>query len=127
MKDPTGRDADNIAYGSTLSNDRHTGQTFDYLIANPRYGKDWKRDEVASRRIRRPARSSRWGSAFAAAAPAMVDFNKSILGSSVDSMEKFQAGVAGKTEDVVVSRIFPTTHFAFRKILRMPAEVTGSS
>jgi type I restriction enzyme M protein len=49
MKDPTGRDADNIAYGSVLSNDRHAGQTFDYLIANPPYGKDWKRDEVEVR------------------------------------------------------------------------------
>jgi type I restriction enzyme M protein len=49
MKDPTGRDADNIAYGSTLSNDRHAGQSFDYLIANPPYGKDWKRDEDAVR------------------------------------------------------------------------------
>src|SRR5438552_2741907 len=49
MKDPTGRDADNIAYGSTLSNDRHAGITFDYLIANPPYGKDWKRDEDAVR------------------------------------------------------------------------------
>lgn len=49
MKDPTGRDADHIAYGSTLSNDRHAGQTFDYLIANPPYGKDWKRDEDAAR------------------------------------------------------------------------------
>src|SRR5438309_6293606 len=47
MKDPTGRDADNIAYGSTLSNDRHAGKSFDYLIANPPYGKDWKRDEEA--------------------------------------------------------------------------------
>ena len=45
MKDPTGRDADHIAYGSVLSNDRHAGQMFDYLIANPPYGKDWKRDE----------------------------------------------------------------------------------
>ena len=44
MKDPTGRDADNISFGSTLSNDRHAGQSFDYLIANPPYGKDWKRD-----------------------------------------------------------------------------------
>jgi type I restriction enzyme M protein len=42
MKDPTGRDADNIAFGTTLSNDRHSGSTFDYLIANPPYGKDWK-------------------------------------------------------------------------------------
>ena len=49
MKDPTGRDADNIAYGSTLSNDRHAGMTFDYLITNPPYGKDWKRDEDAVR------------------------------------------------------------------------------
>jgi type I restriction enzyme M protein len=45
MKDPTGRDADNIAYGSVLSKDRHAGSRFDYLIANPPYGKDWKRDE----------------------------------------------------------------------------------
>jgi type I restriction enzyme M protein len=49
MKDPTGRDADNIEYGSTLSNDRHAGSRFDYLIANPPYGKDWKRDEEAVR------------------------------------------------------------------------------
>ncbi len=47
MKDPTGRDADNIAYGSALSNDRHAGVSFDYLIANPPYGKDWKRDAEA--------------------------------------------------------------------------------
>ncbi|HEV2440975.1 MAG TPA: class I SAM-dependent DNA methyltransferase, partial [Steroidobacteraceae bacterium] len=39
MKDPTGRDADKIMYGSTLSNDRHAGRAFDYLIANPPYGK----------------------------------------------------------------------------------------
>jgi len=49
MKDPTGRDADNIAYGSVLSNDRHADRRFDYLIANPPYGKDWKRDEDAVR------------------------------------------------------------------------------
>jgi type I restriction enzyme M protein len=47
MKDPTGKDADNIMFGSTLSNDRHSGHTFDYQIANPPYGKDWKRDEDA--------------------------------------------------------------------------------
>ncbi len=49
MKDPTGRDADNIAFGSTLSNDRQAGHAFDYLITNPPYGKDWKRDEEAVR------------------------------------------------------------------------------
>ena len=47
MKDPTGRDADKVAYGSTLSNDGHAGRRFDYLITNPPYGKDWKRDKSA--------------------------------------------------------------------------------
>ena len=49
IKDPTGRDADNLAYGTTLSNDAHAARSFDYLIANPPYGKDWKRDERAVR------------------------------------------------------------------------------
>jgi type I restriction enzyme M protein len=61
MKDPTGRDADNIAYGSTLSNDRHTGRGFDYLIANPPYGKDWKRDEQAVRAEHERGASGRFG------------------------------------------------------------------
>jgi type I restriction enzyme M protein len=49
IKEPKGRDADNIAFGSVLSNDKHSGRTFDYLIANPPYGKDWKRDEETVR------------------------------------------------------------------------------
>lgn len=49
IKEPTGRDADNVAFGSTLSNNRHQGRSFDYVIANPPYGKDWKRDEDAVR------------------------------------------------------------------------------
>jgi type I restriction enzyme M protein len=61
MKDPTGRDADNIAYGSTLSKDRHSGQTFDYLIANPPYGKDWKRDEDAVRAEHERGAAGRFG------------------------------------------------------------------
>ena len=49
IKDPTGRDADNIEYGTTLSNDAHSSRSFDYLIANPPYGKDWKRDQSSVR------------------------------------------------------------------------------
>ena len=61
MKDPTGRDADHIAYGSTLSNDRHAGVAFDYLIANPPYGKDWKRDEAAVRAEHERGSAGRFG------------------------------------------------------------------
>lgn len=61
MKDPTGLDAENIVFGSTLSNDRHAARTFDYLIANPPYGKDWKRDERAVRDEHARGASGRFG------------------------------------------------------------------
>jgi len=47
MTSPDGRDADNIAFGSTLSNDQHAGKRFDYLLTNPPYGKNWKLDKEA--------------------------------------------------------------------------------
>ena len=61
MKDPTGRDADNIVFGTTLSNDRHAARSFDYLIANPPYGKDWKRDESAVRAEHNRGGGTRFG------------------------------------------------------------------
>ena len=61
MKDPTGRDADNIAFGSTLSRDRHAAQSFDYLIANPPYGKDWKRDQDVVRDEHERGAAGRFG------------------------------------------------------------------
>jgi type I restriction enzyme M protein len=61
MKDPTGQDADHIAFGSTLSKDGHAGKSFDYLIANPPYGKDWKRDEESVRAEHRRGVAGRFG------------------------------------------------------------------
>ena len=49
MKSADGRDAEHVFFGSTLSGDRHANDNFDYLIANPPYGKDWKRDQDAVR------------------------------------------------------------------------------
>ena len=39
-----GSQAENIAFGSTLSKDEHAGETFDFMLSNPPYGKDWKND-----------------------------------------------------------------------------------
>ena len=61
MKDPKGRDARSIAFGSVLSNDRHAGQRFDYLIANPPYGKDWKRDKDAVKAEHERGAAGRFG------------------------------------------------------------------
>jgi type I restriction enzyme M protein len=39
------RDADNIKPGSCLSADGHARATFDYMLTNPPYGKDWKKEQ----------------------------------------------------------------------------------
>ncbi len=39
-----GEQADHIAYGSTLSADGHATRQFDFMLANPPYGKSWKID-----------------------------------------------------------------------------------
>ena len=49
MKSESRHDAERILFGSTLSNDRHARTGFDYMISNPPYGKDWKRDQDAVR------------------------------------------------------------------------------
>ena len=61
MKSLDGRDAEQILYGSTLSQDRHAGMAFDYLIANPPYGKDWKRDADAVRAESERGAAGRFG------------------------------------------------------------------
>lgn len=40
---------DAIANGDTLANDLHAGKTFDYCLANPPYGVEWKRSEAVVR------------------------------------------------------------------------------
>jgi len=39
-----GEEADNMKYGSTLSNDAFPSQEFDFMLSNPPYGKSWKTD-----------------------------------------------------------------------------------
>jgi len=46
MLGPDGKDADRIRFGSTLSSDQFSGETFHYLIANPPYGMDWNADKA---------------------------------------------------------------------------------
>ena len=39
-----GEEAKNIAFGSTISQDGHSGKTFDFQISNPPFGTPWKKD-----------------------------------------------------------------------------------
>lgn len=46
MKSPDGKDAEHIAFGSSLSKEAYPNERFDFQLANPPYGKEWKMDEV---------------------------------------------------------------------------------
>ena len=38
-----GHEPDNIVFGNSFSQDGHKGETFDYLLANPPFGVEWKK------------------------------------------------------------------------------------
>lgn len=42
-----GGDPDNMRYGDTLSDDKFGGFTFQYIISNPPFGIDWKKEQKA--------------------------------------------------------------------------------
>ena len=88
MKFADGRDADNIAYGSVLSKDAHAGQTFEYLITNPPYGKDWKRDQEAVDVEHERGDSGR----FAAGLPRISDGQLLFLQHMLAHMTPFEKG-----------------------------------
>lgn len=45
-----GQDVDNIAFGNTLSDDGHPHLKFDYMLANPPFGVEWKKVEKEVRK-----------------------------------------------------------------------------
>ena len=64
-----GGDADNMKFGDTLSNDQFEGYTFDYIISNPPFGIDWKKEKDSVEREAKLGESGR----FEAGLPAIGD------------------------------------------------------
>lgn len=87
LKDPTGQDAEQILYGSVLSSPLHH-QRFDYLIANPPYGKDWKRDKKAVEDEARRGDAGR----FPAGTPRISDGQLLFLQHMLSSMQHLSDG-----------------------------------
>ena len=56
-----GGNPDNMALGSTLSKDGFSGYTFDYLISNPPFGIDWKKDQNAVKEESELGENGRFG------------------------------------------------------------------
>ena len=99
MKDPTGQDAENIAFGSVLSNDGHN-RKFDYLIANPPYGKNWKGDEQAVRAEHKLGPEGRFGPGL----PSINDGQMLFLLHLVDHMNEPGGGGVGSRITVIMNR-----------------------
>lgn len=64
-----GGDPDNMRYGDTLSDDQFGGFTFQYIISNPPFGIDWKKEQKAVEKEAAKGDSGR----FAAGLPKISD------------------------------------------------------
>lgn len=64
-----GSDADNMKFGDTLSNDQFEDYTFDYIISNPPFGIDWKKEKESVEKEAKLGESGR----FEAGLPAIGD------------------------------------------------------
>ncbi len=64
-----GGNANGMMYGDTLSDDKFDGYDFDYIISNPPFGIDWKREEDE---VKAEAKKG-WDGRFGAGLPAISD------------------------------------------------------
>lgn len=65
-----GQDASHIAYGNTFSEDHFEGERFDYLLANPPFGVEWKKVEDT---VRKEAQTRGFDGRFGAGLPRIND------------------------------------------------------
>lgn len=56
-----GKDAENMKFGDTLSNDQFDNFTFDYIISNPPFGIDWKKEKDAVEKEAKNGYEGRFG------------------------------------------------------------------
>ncbi len=56
-----GGNAENMKFGDTLSNDQFEETTFDYIISNPPFGIDWKKEQEAVEKEAKLGFSGRFG------------------------------------------------------------------
>ena len=60
---------DNMKFGDTLNNDQFSGYTFDYVISNPPFGIDWKREATDVEREARKGAQGRFGAGLQVQSP----------------------------------------------------------
>ncbi len=84
-----GQDASHIAYGNSFSEDHHEGERFDYLLANPPFGVEWKKVEAD---VRREAETKGFSGRFGAGLPRINDGSFLFLQHMISKMKRPEEG-----------------------------------
>jgi type I restriction enzyme M protein len=84
-----GQDASHIAYGNSFSEDHHDGERFDYLLANPPFGVEWKKVEDA---VKAEAQTKGFNGRFGAGLPRINDGSFLFLQHMISKMKRPQDG-----------------------------------
>ena len=69
-----GNNADFIKDGNTLSDDQFAGQTFDYILSNPPFGREWKNEKAAVEKEAKLGFAGRFGPGLPAASDGQMLF-----------------------------------------------------
>ena len=69
-----GNNADFIKDGNTLSDDQFEGQTFDYVLSNPPFGREWKNEKAAVESEAKQGFAGRFGPGLPAASDGQMLF-----------------------------------------------------
>ncbi len=84
-----GQDASHIAYGNSFSEDHFEGERFDYLLANPPFGVEWKKVDDA---IRKEAQTRGFDGRFGAGLPRINDGSFLFLQHMISKMKPPREG-----------------------------------
>ena len=85
-----GNDATQIRGGNTLSEDQFAGQTFDYILSNPPFGREWKNEKAAVEKESKLGFSGRFGAGL----PAVGDGQMLFLETAISKMKQNGSRVA---------------------------------
>lgn len=84
-----GQDAGNIRFGNSFDNDQHQGSRFDYLLANPPFGVEWK---MAADFVKTEHETLGFGGRFGAGLPRINDGSLLFLQHMVSKMRQPEEG-----------------------------------
>jgi type I restriction enzyme M protein len=84
-----GQDASHIAFGNSFSEDHHEGERFDYLLANPPFGVEWKKVEDA---VKSERQAKGFDGRFGAGLPRINDGSFLFLQHMIAKMKRPEEG-----------------------------------